>query len=101
MTNFAMLDWWLDFSENWIDTMTPNPEPDDIPETPLFPPLGEDGDRDAENSDIETPVPVNQPDWQDELKYYHSHLCGCPICAEAGQQRQSRIKDFMRIASQW
>lgn len=78
--------------QNWIDRMTtPNPAP-----AP-----GDDGDRDTENPDIETPVPVNEPNWQDELKYYHSHLCECPICAATDSQRQSRIKEFVRKTIQW
>jgi hypothetical protein len=94
--------------------MTPNPAP------------GDDGDRDAENPDIETPVPVNEPNWQDfnpalvtaamtpetfrilyqnkwhdDLTAYHSHLCECPACAMADGQRTARLKDYFGRHSLW
>lgn len=38
---------------------------------------------------------------QNDLAAYHSHLCECPTCAEADNQRQSRIQEFVRKTIQW
>lgn len=122
MIDFATLDWWTDFAENWINAMTPKSDPS--PE-----------DRDTENPDIETPVPVNEPNWMDtnyfkevvatltpdeyrrmlmgnfasgleaaqsdDLTAYHSHLCECPACAMADGQRTARMKDYLSRNSLW
>lgn len=69
--------------------------------TPDEPKPGDDGDRDAEDADTETPVPVLEPSWQDEMRWYHSHLCECSACAEAEHNRQARIKEWLKIASEW
>lgn len=71
------------------DFIRDNPEP--VPDTPVFPP-GDDSpepdrqDRLAQGGYIE-------PDWQDDLRAYHSHLCPCPACEARGQSRLHRTID--------
>lgn len=75
--------------------------PEPAPDTPVFPPLGADGDRDAEEPAIEPDWQtmwergkergLTNSDWQDELRAYHSHLCPCPACTDELPGRQSRL----------
>lgn len=112
-----------------------NPKPYDTPDPPVFPPLppkpapGDDGDRDQEDADIETPVPVTLPTWQDanratlvltpvqikqlqesvfiqpdcsdDLTAYHAHTCPCPACELAHGQQRARLNDYFSKHNQW
>lgn len=95
------------------DFIRANPEP--VPDTPVYP-LPEDSPEptwlDGYRSGLKAvEAPENfywrsgcqsiEPDWQDDLRAYHSHLCPCPACADVEASRQSRIKSMLRKNSQW
>lgn len=86
------------------------------PDTPIFPPPEDSPEPDwqdvnyfKEQIAMLTPEEFQrmhmnnwiEPDWQDDLRAYHSPNCPCPACVDAEASRHSRINSMLRKNSQW